>query len=686
MNRAFWITYFFFSFSFLTLFASGIVESQDGQQYLTIARRMYYDRTFEMPHEEYPLENIHMSVGIASDGKRYSPTGLGFSLALMPAVVIEDVFLRITGENPIQAFPLQSDWPVQLFASMTNAFFGAVLCTALGMYLHTFSISKKKAALLSFCLVISNNFFPYTKHVFAHMMFLAFLTTTFYLIRKFSLTKKRKFLFLAGVSFGIVVISYNPIFLLTLPALGIYYLLLIQRPFYFSWFKELVKDLVVGLAGLLPFIKLYTWFNTVRFGGGISTGYGSGGIPHIPFPPLYVIFDGSWNLLFSAGKSIFLFSPTLLLLILFWHKIPVKRLKAELIAFSILFVIFFWFFATLLGGVDYLLWHGDSSWGPRYMLPILPGFLLIAGVLITQMTKKQKIFVVVPLFLIGLFVQLCSVLLPYQIRFAGLQSDTQFNGRNFNVYEYGNIIPRYSPVLTMSKTLVKRVLRADRLFDRGQYNLYLKDGFDRPFRPNKDESWREIHAPSLMTLQFPGHSVNNFDLLISNHPIIPTSSYSAQVRILNDGQELVTASISASTEQRLQFQVTPDDKDVTHIIFEPSFIGTSSAELPKQQLIFLKDFKINGQKQNLNLIDFPFISPVSQKLLDIEYSYYGKNQTDPWTIWHMRSTVFEETFDLWWLRPFHYWDLPKPFFLTLFTSNLLGLIISLFILLKTKGK
>lgn len=691
MKRAFWITYFFFCVFFLTLFCSGIVDSQDGLQYLAIARRIYYDHTFEMPDATYPLENIHMSDSVAQDGKRYSPTGLGFSLALIPSVIIEDVMLRLAKTTPIESFPLQSDWPVMFFASLTNAFYGGVLCVALAMYLNTFQISPKKSALLSFFLVICNNFFPYTKHIFAHMMFLAFLTLTFFLIRKFSLTKNRVYIFLTGVSFGAVILSYNPIFILTLPSVGIYYLLSVRRPFYFSWFKELAKDIVVGLAGLLPFIKLYIWFNQVRFGGALSTGYGSGGIPLIPIPPAYVIFDGGWNLLFSAGKSIFLFSPSLLLLIFFWHKLPIKRLRAELIAFSVLGVIFFYFMSTLLGDVDYLLWHGDSSWGPRYMLPILPGFLLIVGVLITQLSKKQKIFIVVPVFLIGLWVQICSILLPYQIRFAGLEYDFQVNGRYFNIYEYGNIIPRYSPVFNMSKTLVKRIMYANRIFDRGNYNLFLKDGFDRPFRPNPAEAWREIHPSSLITLELPPQETSSLELLISNHPVVPESSYSAIIDVLTDQKTIASASISAQTEQWLTFDITPQQSHITEIVLQPTFVATTSAELPKRQLIFIKDFLINGEKQNLHLIDFPYISDISKNIFNTSYDhYYGSIQKDPWTIWHMRSTVYEETFDLWWLRPFHYWDWPKQFFLTLFFLNVLGLSSCGYLLLKKdfhqKGK
>ena len=105
-------------------FASGMIDSQDGFQYAAIARRIYFDQSFELPPEEYPDNNVHMSKTEAE--QRYSPTGLGYSLAMIPAVIGEDIFLRLSGEDRISGFPLNADWPVLLFVSMTNAVFGAL--------------------------------------------------------------------------------------------------------------------------------------------------------------------------------------------------------------------------------------------------------------------------------------------------------------------------------------------------------------------------------------------------------------------------------------------------------------------------------------------------------------------------------------------------------------------------------
>lgn len=685
MNKAFWILYFFFCCFFFIFFSSGIVDSQDGLQYLAISRRMYYDHTFEMPDPDFPEENIHMSISKTADGKRYSPTGLGYSLALLPAVAVEEVFLRAADLTPLEAFPLESDWPVLLVASMTNAIFGAGLCVILGLYLQSFEVSRKTSAMLSFLLLISSNLFPYTKHVFAHMMFVMFLTLSFYLLRRYKITKNIWNIFFAGLSFGVVIISYNPTFLLAAPALGLYYLFNIPQKFEWkkSYFIRRCLEMISGVAGVIPGMFLYSWFNSVRFGGATSTGYGEGGIPLPPIPPLNVFFEGSWSLLLSPGKSIFLFSPLLLLLVFFWHKLD-KRYLPEIITFGVLFLVYYLFTATLMGGVDYPLWHGESSWGPRYMLPVLPGLLLLVGIIIAKLNSLQKWFIVFPLVLMGIWIQLCGMLLPYQIRFAGLTLDTTFNGRNWNLYEYGNLIPRYSPVFTMSKVLAKRIYHFDRLFDRGTYGLILQDGFERPFRPTPDTVWREIHPPSILTVQLPEEQENQFEMILANHQNIPESSYSAVIKILMNSQEVIESSISAGEEKTIAFTLPKQSKQLTEIRFEPSFTGTTSASLPKRQIVFLKSLIINHQRQNLFLIDYPFVSPISQQLYDSEYTYYGNVQNDAWELWHMRSGVYEETFDLWWLRPVHYWDLPPRLFALLFVINISGILVCGAYLIRSK--
>lgn len=690
MKKFIFIYFWFLVFS-LSFFASGFVDSQDGFQYLAVARRMYYDHTFEMPPEKFSEKdanpvNIHMSYAPGKDGKMYSPTGLGYSVALLPAVIFEDFFLKKAGVEPISAFPLKSDWPVLFLASITNAFFGALLGIVMYLYLRSFKLSHKVSLLLSFLTIFATNIFPFAKHVYPHMMFVSFLTLTFYLFRRYSQDKNRFHLVGAGVTFGIVILSYNPTFLLSVLPLSIYYLLLNKLGFSLHTIKKMARDALLFLAGAIPFYAIYTWFNIMRFGEA-SSGYSGGILTTLTIErPVNVIFEGIWGVLFSPGRSFFLYTPILILIFLFWFKLR-KNLLPEIISYSVLFVIYVGFMGTLMGGADYPVWHGEANWGPRYMLPVIPfGMILIANIYIS-LTRKAKLFIFVPLVLTGFWFQIIGVLLPYQIKFAGLQIDNFLNGRNFNIYEYGNEIPRYSPILKMSSTLIKRLKNLTSL-KHGQYNLKLYDGFDLPFDLGWT-TWRGTH--SLANISFDNSKekpINSITIQFRNHQIDKKSQYPVRITsyLGNNEENSSNVIIPAGEEKELTVKIANLMDKENKITLESEFIGTSSAELKGIQPIFLQIFRINGTAQNIKSIDFPYVSPVSEKLYNAVYEYWGKRQTDPWEIWYMHSGVYEQTFDLWWMRPYHYWDLPKKFFAALFLLNVFGIVYPGIRLLRMKNE
>jgi hypothetical protein len=676
------LSYFVWNVLFFSLFASGFVDSQDGFQYLAIARRMYYDHTFEMPTELYPDKNIHMSLAVGGEsGKIYSPTGLGYSLALLPAVAAESFFLRLSGQEPLNAFPLENDWPVLLFASMTNAVFAALTATVLCAFLRELAFSPKTAAVLSFASVVCTNIFPYSKHTFAQMMFTAFLVLSFYAVKKGVNSSNRWWFVLAGIAYGIMLISYNPTYIFPVLPLGLYYLMqtintsvLHDRAALRKTIKKVFIDGVVGLAGLAPFIILYLWFNAVRFTGASGlAGYSGSPIP--PIPPLYVMLEGFWGLLFSPGKSMFVYTPLLLIPIFFWFKFDYKKYYAELISFGLLFAIYFYFIGTLLGDVDYLVWHGDSSWGPRYMVPTIPFLMILVAIIYHRLSGRQKFYIFMPLAVVGFGINLVGVLLPYQIRFAGLQTDAFINGRNFNVYEYGNEIPRYAPAFTQTKRLARRLLDAPRLFNHGPYNLRFFDGWGYPFDLGWTK-WREPMPSAHVSFDNPsGVSIEKMSIQLRNHQIDPTSSYSAQLNFELNGQQLATsAAVLINDEEDIVLPVASLLKDENnHLVVKSSFIGTSSAQLKKQQVIFMQIFRINDLPQNIVTLDYPYVSPISANLFGAQYYYWGNDEKDPWSIWHMHSGVYEQTFDVWWLRPMHYWDMPKQLFGAMFGLIVVGL-------------
>ncbi len=711
------ITYYFFSLlaTFLIL-SSGVIDSQDGFQYLAVARNIYYKGEPTAPEYGYNIrENIHMSTYVAGDGKTYSPTGLGYSLAYLPAVAITDMVYKIYNISPPVHFPLENDWLILLTASFTNGFFAAVLGVTIFLYLLELGLSKKQALLISFAGLFTTNLLPYAKYSFPHMMFTAFLVLAFFLIKKYFQTKKKLFLIFAGASFGMVSITYNQTFLLAVIPLGIYILILSKLRLIFTSPKKfigslkikfLLSNLLIFFLGTLPLLIIYLWFENLRSGTTQNLANplniaGRGVAPFLDIPKP-VFFEGIYGQLFSPGRSIFLYSPILLVTIFFWHRIK-KVIYPETLVFLILSIITIIFFASqrtfdAQRGVA-AIWHGESSWGPRYLSPLIPFGILIVSWIFVKLSKPQKLFIFFPLLLIGFYINMLGILMPYQIKYHDLQEKFYVNSTEFTNFTYSNFIPRYSPVIMLSRELVKLFQALPQIIDHGLYNVRFHDGIDFPFLVG-NERWRVIERKGDILFddrtRFP---VKKISLGLINHPIEEASN-SAIIKVsLNDNVILESEKFLPAERKLIDLNIPGNllknkDNWLT-VSFETISPMSQSSELnqyrddpskyenkntqPKKyvpQIFSLISFAIDGNDVNKETFDFPYVSSLGPAMMGVKYNTYGESITDPWRFWEMHTQVYERTPDFWWFKYLIYWDIPKLPLLILLASLILCLIYS----------
>src|SRR5258708_8683419 len=304
-------------FCFLSLFSSGVIESEDGWLYLNVARNIYYKHEIiATPQTDYPTNNVNMNSMKGPDGKWRAPGSTGYSFAMVPAVALSDLFHRYYHSPPENFFPLNSDWSLLFFASFTNIFFASILALIMLEFGISLGFSKKQSLALSLVTIFCTNLFPMAKFGFPQMMFTCFLMLTFLFIKKFSQTRKIAYLASAFISFFVLAISYNIMYYLTIAPLVVY-LIVLQGP------KE-------GLKYIRAIVATIIVFCIIKFRFVVAL------IPALFLPPK-VVFEGLWGFLFSSGKSIFLYSPILLILPVFWHTIN-KTIYLELIGFGMLAV------------------------------------------------------------------------------------------------------------------------------------------------------------------------------------------------------------------------------------------------------------------------------------------------------------------------------------------------------------
>ena len=82
--------------------------------------------------------------------------------------------------------------------------------------------------------------------------------------------------------------------------------------------KEWFKDLKLVFFGALPFLIIFFWYEKIRQEAGMS--FGGRDLKdtffNLTHVPLGVFFEGLHGQLFSPGRSIFLYSPILLIPVL----------------------------------------------------------------------------------------------------------------------------------------------------------------------------------------------------------------------------------------------------------------------------------------------------------------------------------------------------------------------------------
>ncbi len=654
----FLVVFFFFVFGCLTLFSSGFLDSEDGWLYATVARNIYYRHEITSAPYEYPEKNVHMNTSLGKDGKWHAPGSLGYSFSLVPAVALSDMVHNYYRATPPEHFPLQHDWSFDLFASFTNAAFGALLATFILLYARTLFFSSRASVLIALLTIGTTNLLPLTKFSFPQMMFTAFLVGSFYFIKKLGQTQQVRFLGLAGLSYLIVVFSYNNAYFLPIIPLGVYLLLLE---------KAQQRRLTVVLA--LGAISSFVIFRTPQFIQLLSSFKIS----------LKILFEGIWGFVFSSGKSIFLYSPPLLILPFFWHKLK-KSLLPEIIAFTLLvsFYLFFYGSACMTDhNAPVPIWHGGMAWGTRYIAPLIPFLMLLVFHILIQFNKRLKILIAVPLFLIGIWVQLIGVSISYLLQYRDLPYSIFINKTEISFYDYGSFIPRFSPLLTLSREFIRKISTFKPTIDHGKYAVRFFDGFDIPYHAG-NEIFRGFREEGHISLTSPTNDpIKSINLMLFNAPDTSTSSATAVIKVTINDQPISTVTMPARKDIPLQLDLSNINLTQQSIL---SFYATYATRTVTPHVVYIKNMLVNGQTTNLASLDYPDLSTLGIATTPMPYRYLGNKVKDNWKFWDMRARINELTFDFWWIKNLYYWDRPQQFIWTLFIGNL-ALVGGTFILL-----
>ncbi len=131
------------------------------------------------------------------------------------------------------------------------------------------------------------------------------------------------------------------------------------------------RDLALALTPALAGLGVFLWINQMRFGHPLESGYGAAvNRAFFSYPP----HRGLAGLLLSPGKGLFWLAPAVLLAVFGGLRLVARGDR------SLPWLLLFFGTAVFLPILPAQTWHGAWTYGPRYILPVLPVLWLLVAV------------------------------------------------------------------------------------------------------------------------------------------------------------------------------------------------------------------------------------------------------------------------------------------------------------------
>ena len=295
----------------------------------------------------YNVQNMDAHRG--ADGRYYSPYGIGHPIYAVPFYLAGRATEQVTGLGVGKPEAIR-----KAFFVLGNAVAAALTVWLTFLFALRLGGTSRAAAATALTLGFATLLWPYARMGFnAPLSALTVLWGT-YSVWVGARDRRQAMLWLSGVGFACALLVRHELVLATVPA-GLW-ISVESRGRLQETFRKTVPVAIPVAAALL--ITLY--YNHVRFGNPWDTGYlrDSTAI----FGP---VWTGLLGFVASPGRSLFLFAPVTLLglpaLAGVWRR---DRATALLLGGNVAVLTLFY--------ASQLYWDADRSYGPRYLVAILP--------------------------------------------------------------------------------------------------------------------------------------------------------------------------------------------------------------------------------------------------------------------------------------------------------------------------
>lgn len=383
-----------------TIFNYGGIRSPDSEIVFRTTESLVQRGEFAVPEA---INLTYFGLGPGKDEKRYSIFGPAQSIFAIPLLhlaylvnvpdLIDSNLIPISfhvknNHKDAGIYYIEGKRPPSLaghherfIVSFFNVFIGALSSVFFYMIILKIINSTSISLFITFLYSFGSLIFSYTGTFFSEPLCVLFTIISFLFIINNESTPESKLnrnYFYSGVFLGLAITTHISAVL----SIPFYYMFILGQN---SKNKLNLKQFSIASLyfslGLGIFCILLFYFNFIRFGNIFETGRSADPLYH------YAIYtnplEGIYGLLLSPGKGIFIYSPIVLLSIIFWKRFHKRypHLSIAIIGMIITRILF------LASRSD---WHGGFALGPRYLLIIMPFLFIPIAIGIKEIIEKKK--------------------------------------------------------------------------------------------------------------------------------------------------------------------------------------------------------------------------------------------------------------------------------------------------------
>lgn len=336
-----------------------------------------------------------------TSGRFYGHYGLGQSLLAVPLYWFGSVLTQIIPMQWNEVFRYRGrdlyGNVTRLAVSRFNQIITALTCMLLFQIGLILGYSKKSAFLVTLIYGLATIALPHSKTFFSEPLATLLLLFVFYSLYRFKQNSKINWVFWSSTALGYAILTRIDS-IITLPLFFVYLIILLKFQ------KGKIRILISWLIPIGLFCGIIAIYNYVRFGAITSTGYESEGLTFS-----YPMLDGLYGLLLSSGRSLFLFSPPIILCLYAIKSFWIERRSEAYLCIAI--VIFYLLFYS-----KWESWAGGWSWGPRHIFQIHIFILIPLLALFEKYIRKPNPafwLTIVLITAIGIFIQVTGILVSF---------------------------------------------------------------------------------------------------------------------------------------------------------------------------------------------------------------------------------------------------------------------------------